>query len=136
MDNYSRIDAHSTEEYTVGIDVHSTGEMIVTNDNAENTVTYNTEDTNRTFHEYDVSKFLQDLERLPWMENSLIGDVSERVEHFNQNFLCLLNKHAPVKKVEMKHRQCPFVDEQLKQHMSERDQLLKIAKGTYLTQDW
>ena len=49
MDNYSRIDALSTEEYTVGIDVHSTGEMIVTNDNAENTVTYNTEDINRTF---------------------------------------------------------------------------------------
>ena len=29
LDNYSRIDAYSREEYTVGIDVHSTGEMIV-----------------------------------------------------------------------------------------------------------
>ena len=62
MDNYLRIDAHSTEECTVGIDVHSTGEMIVTNDNAENTITYNTEDINRRFHQYDVSKFLQDLQ--------------------------------------------------------------------------
>ena len=83
-----------------------------------------------------MSKFLQDLERLPWMENSLIGDVSKRVDYFNQNFLCLLNKHAPVKNVKMKHRQCPFVDKQLKQHMSERDQLLKIAKDTYSPQDW
>ena len=90
----------------------------------------------RRFQQYDASKFLQNLERLPWMENSLIGDVSERVDHFNQNFLCLLNKYAPVKKVNMKHRQCPFVDEQLKQHMSERDQLLKIAKETNSPQDW
>ena len=29
LDNYSRINAHSTEKYTVGIDVYSTGEMIV-----------------------------------------------------------------------------------------------------------
>ena len=90
----------------------------------------------RRFRKYDSSKFLQDLERLPWIENSLIGDVSERVDHFNQHFLCLLNKHAPVKKVKIKHRQCPFVDEQLKQHMRERDQLLKIAKETNSPQEW
>ena len=64
------------------------------------------------------------------MENSRIGDVSERDDHFKQNFLCLPNKDAPVKEVKMKHRQCPFVDEQLKQRMSERDRLLNIAKET------
>ena len=37
----------------------------------------------RRFRKYDASKFLQDLERLAWMENSLIGDVSERFDHFN-----------------------------------------------------
>ena len=41
LDNYSRINAHSTEKYTVGIDVHSTGEMIVAGQRrAENTVAY------------------------------------------------------------------------------------------------
>ena len=40
-----------------------------------------------------------------------------------------------VKKVKMNHRQCPFVDEQLKKRMSERDQLLKIAKETNSPQD-
>ena len=29
LDNYSRVNAHSTEKYTIGIDVHSTGEMII-----------------------------------------------------------------------------------------------------------
>ena len=69
------------------------------------------------------------------MENSLIGDVSERVDHFNQNFFFLLNKHAPVKKIKIKQRQCPFVDEQLKQHLSKRDQLVKIAKDTNSPQE-
>ena len=36
----------------------------------------------------------------------------------------------------MNHRQCPIVDEQLKQRMSERDQLLKIAKETNSPKDW
>lgn len=36
----------------------------------------------------------------------------------------------------MNHRQCPIVDEQLKQRMSERDQLLKIAKETNSSKDW
>lgn len=48
----------------------------------------------------------------------------------------MLIKHAAVKKVEIKHRQCSFVDEPLKQHMSHRDQLLKIARETNSPQDW
>ena len=36
----------------------------------------------------------------------------------------------------MNHHQCPIVDEQLKQRMSERDQLLKIAKETNSPKDW
>ena len=44
LENYSKIDAQSTEECTVGIDAHSAGEMIVANDNAENTFAYNTQD--------------------------------------------------------------------------------------------
>ena len=69
------------------------------------------------------------------MENSP-ADVNERVDHFDQNFLCLLIMHAPVMNVKMKHRQCPFVDEQLKQDMSERDQLLKVVKETNSPREW
>ena len=38
--------------------------------------------------------------------------------------------------VKIKHRQCSLVDEPLKQHMSHRDQLLKIARETNSPQDW
>ena len=47
MENYSKIDAQSTEGCTVGIDAHSAGEMIVANDIKEKTIAYNnTQDTN------------------------------------------------------------------------------------------
>ena len=46
LEDYSKIDAQSTEECTVGIDAHSAGEMIVANDNAKNTFAYNTQDIN------------------------------------------------------------------------------------------
>ena len=44
----------------------------------------------RRFQQYHASKFLQDLERLPWKDNSLTSDVSERVDDFNQNLLIYL----------------------------------------------
>ena len=47
LENYSKIDAQSTEERTVGTDAHSAGEMIVANDITEKTIAYNnTQDIN------------------------------------------------------------------------------------------
>ena len=48
MNNYSRIDVHSTEERTVGIDVYSTEENNVANNNEENTVAVSNETSRYT----------------------------------------------------------------------------------------
>ena len=58
------------------------------------------------------------------------------VDRFNKRFLEVLDGHAPVKSVKVKHRHCPFVNEEIKVLMRDRDRLLKRARCTGLPVDW
>ena len=41
---------------------------------------------------------MNDLTQVPWYENALIDDAGEKVEHFNDIFLEILECHTPVRK--------------------------------------
>ena len=59
----------------------------------------------RTLKNYNAESFLLDLQaqQVAWTENFLITDVlSEKLEHFNQVFLDILHKHAPIKRIKLK----------------------------------
>ena len=58
------------------------------------------------------------------------------VDRFSKRFLEVLGSHAPVKSVKVKHRHCPFVNEEIKVLMQDRDRLLKRARCTGLPLDW
>ena len=47
-----------------------------------------------------------------------------------------MNKHAPLKSMKIRYRQYPFVSQDLKQHMSSRNKLLKTARCTGLPENW
>ena len=74
--------------------------------------------TARNYKNYDWHSFLEDLTQINWSENTLIDDCNEKVDHFNLCFQNVLNKHAPLKSMKIRYRQCPFVSQDLKQHMS------------------
>ena len=90
----------------------------------------------RCYKHYDHRSFLENLGQIPWFENVLIDDASEKVNHFNHYFLEVLNQDALIKTVKIKRRPCPFVDQEMKERMKNRNQLLKIAKQTRLSEDW
>ena len=77
---------------------------------------------------YNAENFLLDLQaqQVAWTENYLITDASEKLDYFNQVFLDILDKHAPIKIIKPKHRKCAFLDEDTRELMIERNQLLKI----------
>ena len=85
---------------------------------------------------YKHRNFLENLAQVPWSENVLIDNASEKVNHFNHYFLEVLNQHTPIKTVKIKHHPCPFVDQEMKEHMKNRNQLLKISKQTRSSEDW
>lgn len=69
--------------------------------------------------------------RLPFVD-----DASDMVDRFNKQFLEVLDGHAPVKSVKVKHRHSPFVNEEIKELMRDRDRLLKGARCMGLSVDW
>ena len=85
----------------------------------------------------DKTKFLYTTSpQVAWTENYLITDASEKLDYFNEVFLDILDKHAPIKIIKLKHRQCAFLDEDTRDLMIERNQLLKIARETKSPRDW
>ena len=90
----------------------------------------------RSYKNYDSQCFVSDLERVPWNEVVLVDDASDMVDRFNKRFLEVLDGHAPVKSVKVKHRHCPFVNEEIKVLMRDRDRLLKRTRCIGLPVDW
>ena len=64
----------------------------------------------RSFRHYDGQQFVADLEQISWDEVASVDDTSEMLDHFNNKFIDVLDMHAPVKTIKIKHRCCPFVD--------------------------
>ena len=58
------------------------------------------------------------------------------LDHFNTNFLNVLESHAPIKTVRIRPRCCPFVDTEIKELMRSRDGLLRNARRTGMPLDW
>ena len=92
--------------------------------------------TARNYKYYNPEKFLKDLAQIPWCNNLLLDDVNEKVACFNANFLNTLERHAPVKTIKIRYRQCPFLNDEIKQLMKNRDKLHKLAWQTRVESDW
>jgi len=75
-------------------------------------------------------------QQVAWTENYLITDASEKLDYFNQVFLDILDKHAPIKIIKLKHRKYAFLDKDTRDLMIETNQLLKIARETKSPCDW
>ena len=90
----------------------------------------------RGYENYDSESFVNDLAQVLWYENALIDDAGEKVEHFNDKFLEVLERHAPVRKRKVRNRQCPFLDQEIKELMDERDQVHRVALESGAVTDW
>ena len=58
------------------------------------------------------------------------------MEHFNTEFLRVLDLHAPVKHVSFKHRTSPFITPKIKEQMKSSDKSLRKARKTRYDLDW
>ena len=66
----------------------------------------------------------------------MIVDANEKVGHFNKTFFEVLERHAPVKEKKVRQWQCPFVDQEIKELMEERDLSHRVACASGAVVDW
>ena len=90
----------------------------------------------RSYKCYDPQNFLSELNKIPRYENILSDDVNEKLLHFNEAFFRVLDNHAPIKEMKIKHGRCLFINEEIKDKMAKRDQAHKIAREMGALVDW
>ncbi|CAB4002993.1 Hypothetical predicted protein [Paramuricea clavata] len=92
--------------------------------------------TARSYKHYDRNQFLCDLACIPWHENLFVENVNDKLSHFDSNFQNALARNAPIKTMKIRHRQVPFVDNEIKELMKNRKRLHKFARLTRMPSDW
>ncbi len=65
-----------------------------------------------------------------------MDDVNEKVARFDTHFLNTLERHEPFKTMKIRYRQCPFLNDEIKELMKNRDNLHKFARQTRMQSDW
>ena len=86
----------------------------------------------RSFKDFDPTRFVDDLTRVPWHELSVLDtDPDAALETFELLFNEVVNDHAPLQEKRVKLlRQPPWMTPQILSAMRERDLLLKRAIKT------
>lgn len=87
----------------------------------------------RSFENLDQQKFNADLIRLPWHLLVRERNIDVKVEIFNNFILSLYDRHAPIKEIRVSKPKAPWLTQNLKLIMKERDlalQKFKITKNT------
>ena len=94
--------------------------------------------TLRSYTKYNSELFSIDLasksdQILPiFTEN----DVNTKLSMFNDVFLSTLERHAPVMTIKVRNRPCPYVTQEIKVLMNERDQLHRKFQLSRDIKDW
>ena len=75
----------------------------------------------RSHKKYGPTKFLEDLQLVPFHMVNYFDYISDQVYMYGILFLDVLNEHAPIKRIKIKVKPNPFVSPEIKQLMKTRD---------------
>ena len=84
----------------------------------------------RSYKSYNPTKFLEDLQFVPFHMANFFDDVSDQVDVYGILFLDVLNDHAPIKTIKIKAKPNPFVTPEIKELMKTRDNWDKSVMQT------
>ena len=75
----------------------------------------------KKYKNFDESLFLNDLEKTVFLTNS--NCPIENYQHLTENFLSIVEKHAPLKKEIVRGNQAPFVNREFRTAIYTRSKL-------------
>lgn len=89
----------------------------------------------RSYKNFDLEQYHTDLSNVPWDIVCLEEDVDGAVESFNKLFFDVIDKHAPIRKSTVKTKPSPWIDQQLREAISQRNEAKIIASRSGLDSD-
>ena len=84
----------------------------------------------RSYKHFDSQKFENDIRNTQWFDVYTTNDVNTAVELFTLKFNNVLDNHAPIKTIQLHKNYAPWLNEQTKKIMRQRDSAQKIAATT------
>ena len=79
----------------------------------------------RSMRQFDLDKFLNDLNTVPWSTAYIYDDVDDLWHHWAKLYNEVLDKHTPVKKKRVRGDQLPLITPQIQREISRRNRLFK-----------
>ena len=87
-------------------------------------------------NKFDLTKFKADLSQIRWDDVLTDPDPISAFEKWNTKFIAVFDKHAPFKRKRIRHKDSPWMTNEIVCKMRERDQMKKRAKGSGSEKDW
>ena len=82
----------------------------------------------RSYKRYNKEYFCRDVNEVPWNVIEVSKDMGGAVNAWNTLFNDVANRHAPIKKLRTKNTTKPWISDDIKELMAERDYAFKVAK--------
>ena len=92
--------------------------------------------TTRSFRHYKANHFASDVAHIPWGSVDLKNTVEEQLDAFNDLFVTCLHQHAPIKTLTLRRRPNPVINEEIKDLITSRNDLLKKYRKSGSLCDW
>ena len=86
--------------------------------------------TCRNYKNYDNESMNKDLESVNWDQVYNASNVNTALNFFNETVCRVFNKHAPIIEKRVKGRHCPWLNEEIKRVMNDRDKALRKSRKT------
>lgn len=91
----------------------------------------------RVFKNFKADCYVEEVKTLPLSRVQLETKNAEKaLDIFDDLFMPVVEKHAPLKKFTARSCRTPWLDNELKEHMMERDRAKQVANDSGLKSDW
>lgn len=96
-----------------------------------------TEISTRSYRNFNPQSFDEDISRIPWDTVNIFEQTEDKVDCFNKLFLDVLEIHAPVRTIKVRHsKDSPIITPEIRKLMMQRDSQHKRARLTSNSGDW
>ena len=90
----------------------------------------------RSYRDFEPAKFLESVRNLSWWDIYSCNNVEEAVTKISEKLTIILDKMAPIKNIQVRTKYAPWMSQNTKNKMNERDEAQKKAADTKSNDDW
>ena len=90
----------------------------------------------RSFKNFNPQEFISEIQKVSWLDVYLCDNVNQAVELMSNKITSILDIMAPIKTVQVRTNYVPWLSQETKNMMNDRDLLQSKAAKTRSPEDW